>query len=190
MSVVCNLNSGTYSFYLLETAGIPLWYQYIGAIAGAVGGIFLSGAFRRLTDRTSPYWVVMLFVMVQFLMEIGFAFVGPATVPLYVVLVVIGGFVGVGFSMGYNSLFYLKLPQGANKDLYATFWNMVTYVACFVGAAGGTWILSRFEMRGLLSVFGMEMYGSQVLCFVKALFMLITFLYLLKVMPKLSGKEE
>lgn len=189
-SVVVNLNSGTYSFYLLETAKVPLWYQYISAVSGAVGGILLSGVFRKLTDRTSPYWVVGFFVMVFLIMEGFYVMVGPNTVHLYVVLSILYGFVNVGFSMGYNSLFYLKIPKGANKDLYATFWNMITYVGCLVGAAGGTALLSVFEKMGMVHLFGHAFYGSQVLCMVKGCLMGCTLIYLIKVTPGLTGRVK
>ena len=185
-SAVVNLNSGTYSFYLLETAKVPIWYQYISAVAGAIGGILLSGVFRKLTNRTSPYWVVGFFVLVFLVMEFFYVAVGPNTIPLYVVLSVLYGLVNVGFSMGYNSLFYLKLPRECNRDLYATFWNMITYVACLVGSAGGTWLLSRFESMGMVTLFGHDFYGSQVLCMVKASLMACTLIYLIRVTPMLS----
>ena len=184
--IISSLNSGTYSYYLLETAKVPLWYQYISSVAGAVGGILLSGVFRKLTDRTSPYWVVGFFIAVFLGMEFFYVMVGPNTIPLYVVLSVLWGFVNVGFSMGYNSLFYLKIPKGANKDLYATFWNMIAAVASLVGAAGGTALLSVFEKRGMVPVFGHEFYGSQVLCMVKACMLAGMLLYMVKMTPRLS----
>ena len=123
-------------------------------------------------------------------MEIFYVFVGPHSVPLYVFLSILCGPVGIGFSMGFNSLFYLNLPEHGNKDLYGTFWNLATNVAAFVGSALGTWILSILESHGVFHIAGMDFYGSQLLCLVKFSFFICIFIFMMKVTPRLQKKIQ
>ena len=53
-----NMNSSTYSYYLLETVKVPIACMYIGSVSVMLSTLFLSGIFRKFVDRTSPYRVV------------------------------------------------------------------------------------------------------------------------------------
>lgn len=184
------MNISTYSYYMLETVKAPMAFLYISSVTGMLASIFLSGFFRRYMDRTSPYKVVAVFLMAYMVLEAMFIFVSPGRLPLYVLLTAASGVVGVGFAMGYNALFYLHIPEKANRDLYATFWNLAWNLAAFAGSALGTWILAGFEKHGIYHIFGMEFYGSQLLCGVKVLFYIGALYYVVKVAQYLKNKGK
>lgn len=185
-SLAVYMNISTYSYYMLETVKAPMSFLYISSVTGMLASIFLSGAFRRYMDRTSPCKVVAVFLFIYTLLEAAYIFVAPGTLPLYVLLTAASGVVGVGFSMGYNALFYLYIPENANRDLFATFWNLAWNIAAFAGSALGTWILAGFEKHGVYHIFGMDFYGSQLLCGVKVIFYLGALYYVIKVMQYLK----
>lgn len=184
--ITVSMNANTFSYYLLETVRVPIIYIYFGSLASVLGGIFLSGIFRKLTDLISPYWMVAVFAGLYGVFEILYVFVAPGRVDLYVFLVITSGLLGVGFSMGYNSLFYLNLPKDGNKDLFAIFWNMVSNIACFVGAALGTWLLAIFERQGTYRFFGEQVYGSQLICFIKIFMFFGVACFVAKIAPQLN----
>lgn len=186
-NITQGLNASTYSYYLLETVKVPMWFTYIGSVFGMASSVFLSGLFRRLVDRTSPYKTISLFLVVYMVMELFYVFVRPGTAGLYVTLAAFGGLMGVGFSMGYNSLFYRCQPADGNRDLFATCWNLMANVSSLAGAALGTWLLAIFEGWGLFNIFGMGFYGSQMLCMVKIFFYAGMLLYVARVSPRLSA---
>lgn len=180
------LNANTYTYYLLETVKVPILYTYAGAVTSVLGGLVLSGIFRKMADAISPYRMVACFAAVYGLLEIISIFVAPGRVGLYLLGAVLSGMVGVGFSMGYNSLFYLNLPEDGNKDLFAIFWNMVSNVSCFVGAAFGTWVLSLFEKHGTYQIFGSAVYGSQLICCIKMVLFFAVAFFVAKITPELK----
>lgn len=183
--IVTGLNSNTYTYYLLETVRVPIVYVYLNPLFVVLVSLVLSGVFRRLTDLISPYAMVALFAALYGVLEIFNIFVAPGRVGLYLALALPGALVGVAFSMGYNSLFYLNLPQGGNKDLFAIFWNMASNVAVFVGAAIGTWLLSVFENHGIYRIAGMDFYGLQLICVIKVVLFFALAFFVMKLTPML-----
>lgn len=187
--VAVNMNANTYSYYLLETVKAPMAFLYIGSVSSMVCSLCFSGVFRRLMDRISPYRMIAVFLVVNVCTEFLFGMVAPGRVPLYAGLAVVAGLATVGFNMGYNSLFYLHIPENANRDLFATFWNLTVNISAFLGSALGTAILSIFEKHGVYNILGMDFYGSQLLCMVKVVCFAAAFVYLMKVTPVLLKKE-
>ncbi len=185
-----NMNTSTYSYYLLETVKVPIACMYISAVSAMAGSLFLSGIFRRFVDRTSPFKAVSIFTMMFAVLEVMYIFIAPGRLMLYIVLSAIDGIVSVGFSMGYNGIFYLNIPEKANRDLYSTLWNLAGGLAAFVGAASGTWLLAIFEKQGMHNVFGMQMYGSQLLTAVRSLFLCAAGLFAAVITPKLAKRSE
>lgn len=183
---VTSMNANTYTYYLLETVKVPILYTYVGALACVLGGLFLTGAFRKITDLLSPYWIVSVFAAIYGLVEMMFVFVAPGRIGLYVVLAAVSGLISVGFSMGYNSLFYLNLPEDRNMDLFAIFWNMACNIPAFLGAAFGTWLLSIFERHGTYLIFGSAVYGSQLICGIKVILFFATAVFAAKIAPGLK----
>jgi len=188
-TITVNLNSGTHSYYMLETVKLPMVFLYIGSIATMIASLTLSGRFRRFMDRTSAFRVISTFILANAAIEVFYVMVCPGRGALYVVMCVFSGITEVGFIMGYNTLFYQHLPKDSNNDLFATFWNLTVNISAFVGAALGTWILSRFEARGIINIFGMNFYGSQLLCAVKLMCFLMTFAFVRRVTPALDIKN-
>jgi len=184
-NICCGINSNTYNYYMLETVGAPMAVLYVGSVASMLGGLFLTRPFRRIVDRTSPYFMVALFTLLFALLEFPYMFVDEQGVPLYCVLAALSGLLGVGFSMGFNSFFYLHLPEDSNKDLFSTFWNLVSNLALLLGSAGGTWILAAMETHGSYLILGRSFYPSQLLILVKVACFLVTFLFTRRVTPYL-----
>ena len=184
-----NLNGSTHAYFMLETVKLPMIYLYMGSVATMITSLTLSKRYRRFMDRTSAYSVIAFFAMVHAALEVFYIFVGPGRAALYVVLSIFSGIADVGFVMGYNALFYLHIPKDANNDLSATFWNLAGNISAFVGAAAGTWLLSRFEAHGIYDIFGMDFYGSQLLCCVKLVCFIITIAYVRRVTPVLNTEK-
>ena len=187
--VGCNLNAGTWNVYLLDTLGFPMWYPYVGSVVCAVGLIFLSAWVRRFIDKNTEFKSAAMFLSVLMLLEFGCTFVMKRTAPLFFVISIISGLTSVGYNTSYNTLFYLNLPEDANKDLFATFWNLTINVACFVGGAMGTWILSLFEAHGVYRIGGLEFYGSQFLTSIKGLWYGMMIFYVWKNFKTLQPKR-
>ena len=184
-SFLVAINASTFSYYILETVKVPLVLMYVGSITTALTSLFLSGRFRRITDRISPYRTIAIFALLFGVNEAVFSFVAPGRVGLYAVFAITYAVIGVGFLMGYNSLFYLNLPKGSNTDVFATFWHLVANLASLGGSAFGTWLLSMFGNQKL-SPFGLELYGSQLLCGIKSILCVIFFLLVWKLTPYLQ----
>jgi len=187
-----NLNSSTWNVYLLQTLEFPLWYTYVGSLVCAFGCMFLSTVIRKFIDRVSIFKGIMIFLSGLMVLEFLNTYVTGHTVPLFFTISVVSGLVSVGYNMAYNNLFYLNLPDDANKDLFATFWNLTANVAAFVGSALGTFILSRFELAGVFHFFGMDFHGSQFLTSIKALWYAFMIFYVWKnfqiIQPKRYGE--
>ena len=77
------------------------------------------------------------------------------------------------------------LPLGVKIYLYI----LAFVVGAFLGSALGTAILSIFEKHGVYSIFGMDFYGSQLLCMVKVVCFIAAFCYVMKVSPRLMAKN-
>ena len=184
-SFICNLQAGTYDYFLLETVKIPIYFLYISSVVAMGAGLLLTGFFRRIVDRISPYRMVMYSLVIYAILETTYGFIAPGRMYLYAVCAAVGGVLSVGFSMGFNSLFYLKIPEEGNGDIFATFWNLAANVAAFLGAALGTFLLSIFETHGVYGFFGMNFYGSQLLCILKGGCFVLMLIYVLKVTPLL-----
>lgn len=184
-----NLHAGTYDYFLLETVKIPIYFLYISSVVAMAAGLLLTGFFKRIVDRISPYRMVMYGIGVYAVLEAVYAFIAPGRIQLYAVCATISGVLGVGFSMGFNSLFYLKVPEDVNKDIFATFWNLAANVMGFLGAALGTYLLSVFEAHGVYCIGGMEFYSSQLLCMIKSACFVLTLIYVAKVTPRLLGER-
>ena len=185
----CNLNAGTWNVYLLDTLGFPMWYPYVGSVVCAVGLIFLSTLVRRFIDKKTEFRSAAIFLSVLMMLEFGCTFITKKTVPLFFIISVISGLTSVGYNTSYNTLFYLNLPENANKDLFATFWNLTINVACFVGGAAGTWILSRFEAHGVYHILGLDFYGSQFLTSIKGLWYAMMIFYVFRNIRILQPKR-
>lgn len=183
--ITTNLNANTYSYYLLETVKLPMSFIYVGSVSGMLASFLLADRFRKRMDKTSPFAIIALFAGISALLEVFYIFVAPGRAALYVVLIAITGVVNVGFATGYGALFYLHIPPDTNHDLFATFWNLAGNISAFVGAAAGTWLLARFEAHGVFNIFGMDFYGSQLLCAVKLVFYAATIVYVRRVTPLL-----
>ena len=119
-------------------------------------------------------------------MEIFYVFVAPGRIPIYIVLVALLGLISVAFDMGFNQLFYLHLPENKNRDLFATFWNLLYFLSGFVGSVLGAALLAKFEAHGVYTFFGMDFYGSQLLCVLKIFIYAAIFIYIKKVAPILK----
>lgn len=184
--ITTSLNGNTYTYYLLETVGVPIWLTYTGSLVSMVCVLTLSGRMRRYTDRTSPFRMLTVCILAYTLREAVHIFVAPGLTWLYVILSVVDGTANVAFSMGYNGLFYLHLPESGNKDVFSTFWNIAGNVSVFLGSAFGTWLLSLFEAHGVYCIMGMTFYGSQLLCVIKLLMFIGTLLYVRCVTPRLQ----
>lgn len=185
-----SLNGSTFTYYIIETVRAPMWLPYLGSLSSMVASILFTEKLRRYMDRTSPFRIMAVFLLMYTTMEVFYVFVHPNTVPLYCVLVALSGVAGVGFGLGFNNLFYMHLPEGSNKDLYATCWHMVGNIAALAGTVAGTWILSVFEAHGVINIGGWTFYGSQLICFIKIFCFGGVFLYVHKMTPRLQIREE
>ena len=189
-SIVGGINANTYTYYLLETVNAPMYLLYLGSFASMMAGLLLTRRFRRLVDNTSPYNMIFLFLILFALTEFPYIFIGENGLWLYCILVFASNIVGVGFSMGYGSLFYLHLPENSNKDLFSTFWNLSLNLSTLLGSVLGTWLLAIMEAHGTYLIFGNNVYPSQLLILVKVFLFLIAAMYVRRVTPYLmrAGK--
>jgi len=162
------INASTFSYYILETVKVPLVLMYLGNITTALTSLLLSGRFRRIADRISPYRTMAVFALLFAVNEGLYAMVAPGRTVLYVFCVITAAVISVGFVMGYNSLLYLNLPKGSNTDVFVTFWNLIGNLASLGGSAFGTWLLATLGSRTPV-FFGLELYSSQILCMIKSL---------------------
>lgn len=184
-SFLVAINASTFSYYILQTVKVPLVLMYVGSITTALTSLFLSGKFRRITDRISPYRTIAVFALLFGINEAVFSFVAPGRAGLYVVFAISYAIIGVGFLMGYNSLLYLNLPKDCNTDVFATFWHLVANLASLGGSAFGTWVLSKFADQ-TLPLLGLDIYGSQLLCGIKSILCVGFFFLVWKLTPYLQ----
>jgi len=187
--IVSTINGGTYGYYLLETVKVPILFTYTGAVVSMIAGVFLSNVFRRFMDLTSPFTVLKLSIGLFTVLEFFNMLVGPGDVGMYIALTIVSSFVGVLFSMGYSTLFYLHLPEKVNKDVLSTFWNLIANVSGVVGAGVGTWLLAQFETHGVYEFLSREWYGSQILCGIKGIVFAGMLAYVVKVTPILKRTD-
>lgn len=184
-----SLHAGTYDYFLLETVKIPIYFLYISSVVAMTAGLLLTGFFRRIVDRISPYRMVLYGVCLYALLEVTYGFITPGRIQLYVLCAAINGVLTVAFSMGYNSLFYLRIPEDCNKDTFSAFWHLAANVAGFIGAALGTYLLSTFERHGVYRLFGMDFYSSQLLCFIKGGCLALMLIYVARITPRLMEQQ-
>ena len=161
------LNGSTFTYYIVETVKAPLWCTYLGSVSGMLFSMLFLQKLRKVMDRTSPFYIMTLFMIVFTCAEVLYVFVHPNTMPLFCALVTVSGVASVGFNLGFGCLFYQHLPEGSNKDTFAVCWDLSRNMAALVGSVVGTWILAQFEARGVLRLGDWTFYGSQMICFIK-----------------------
>lgn len=180
-NVICNLNSSTWSYYILNTVGMSYTYTYIGSVVCALGSVFLLHWWRSLINRRSWFRMLFLTVLVTGLLEFPISFTTKRTLWVYVVVSVLQGFNSVGTNLVFANLFYVNLPKD-DTDVYISFWNFTMNISVLVGSVLGTWFLSALE-NGAWTLLGLPFYGSQFLVWIKCASYLVLCWYIRRATP-------
>ncbi len=182
---ICNMNAGTWTYYVLNTVGMSYMLTYTCTIALAVGGIFLTSPWRRIINRYGWQKMLVVNVLLSGVVEVMCCLFGPESLWLYVVGQIITGINLIGAQINFATVPYANLPK-KDPDIYLTFYSFIVNLGVFAGSALGTWLLARLEQVGT----GIGMYGSQLLVLVKAAGYLAMGIYLWRVMPVICAKQK
>jgi len=161
-------NASTWSYYILNTVGIKYLLTYTGSIVTAIANPLTVGWWRHKMHQYGTLRVLMCNVMVSSLMELLIGFTAPGEYWMYVFIPVsvIQGLNTVGAQLVFGNLFYLCLPD-KDTDIYSTFWSFSGNVVVLVGQLLGTGFIAWSEKQGTVPFLGMNMYGSQLLVWIK-----------------------
>jgi len=188
-NLFCNFNASTWTYYVLNTVGISYSLTYTCTVVTAVCCLFMLGFWRNLIKRITWFRVLVLCVLGTAAQEFMFGFTTSKTIWLYVLVSIYAGFILVGSQLVFNNLFYLNLPK-SDTDTYITFWNFITYISALLGQIIGTAFIGLVEKNGTVPVLGMEMYGSQLLVWLKCICLLGLCVYIVKITPHIQPDAD
>jgi len=163
---IAQCNANTWSYYVLNTVGIRYLFTYTSTIVAAIGSLTMAGWWRRQVAQYGSLRVFVGNIITSGLMELLIGFTTPKTVWLFVLVSIIQGLNLVGAQISVNKLFYICMPS-RDTDIYNTFWSFTVNVFIFAGQLLGTAFIAWSEKHGTFSVLGMELYGSQLLVWIK-----------------------
>ncbi len=181
-----NINSATWNYYLIDTAGFSFLVISTQTIAYCLSAFLVMKYWRRAINRFS--WTpVMIFTFIfTALVEFGDAFTTKYTPNVFIIVSIVQGFNCVGLSLSYSNLFYLCLPE-KDQDQYIVFWNVAANVGALLGLAFGTWyfvFMSKFET----TIFGLPFSASQYLTTTKGVIFGLITLYLGLIYKKIDPR--
>ena len=179
---VGNVNASTWNYYILNTVGIRYILTYTCSFATMICSLLMLNWWRGLIRRIGWFKVLVLTVFVTGILEFCIGFTTPKTIWLYVLVTIAQGVNMVGAQLVFANMFYLNLPD-TDTDHFTTFWNLIVNVSILLGQMGGTAFLALIERKGTVPVFGMQMYGSQLLVWIKCIGYLCLCVYIVKVTP-------
>lgn len=184
--IVCNLNSGTWVYFTLNTVGVSYVLTYTNQVACALGNVFLLRWWRGLINRYSWFRMLFLGVAVKAVLEFSLGFVSRGTIWVYILVFLLEGVNLVGTNLIFANLFYLNLPK-ENTDVCAAFWNLALNFSVLIGSMLGTWFISLMgSAQPLWYLFGsLPFYSSQLLVWIKAGLLLLLCGYIRRVTPEI-----
>lgn len=188
-TIVCNLNSTTWNYFVLNTLGFKYIYTYISTVAAGIGCIFTLHLWRKAIDRFSWYRMFALTILLTGLYEFVYGFVTAKTLGVYIIISIISGFGAVGTNLVFANLLYMNLPA-ENRDIYTTYWNFLSNISILAGAMLGTAFVSWCEKNGPWELFGLIFYGSQFLVWIKFTGLIGVFFAAVRLIPHIKPDKE
>ncbi len=163
---ISQCNVGTWPYYLLNTVKIRYVLTYVCSITAAITSLTITSWWRRLIHKYGNLRVLMCNILTTAVLELFIGFTAPKTVWLFVVVSIFQGINLVGAQIGFDSIYYLCLPD-KDTDIYYTFWTFFVNVMILLGQLLATAFIAYTEKIGTVSGFGMQLYGSQLLAWIK-----------------------
>ena len=183
---ICNTNASTWTYYLLDTVGIPYTMTYISSVVPAIGSLLLLPVCRRIYNRVGWHKLIFINILTVLALDSTAVFITAKPLWLYVLYSILGGLNLVCLQLVTSNTFYLNLPR-QDADHYFTFNGVVGSVAALLGGIYGTWFLSLLERPDggcLFEFIGLEFYPSQLLAASKLLMLAAMALYIRWITPR------
>ena len=185
-SMICCVNSATWTYYLLDTVKLPYVMTYISNIVTAVGCIFLLPLCRRIYNRYGGHKVMLVNVATVLVLDCSAVFVTSKTIWIFAVYSVLSGLNLVCMQLSTSNTFYLNIAR-KDVDNYVIFNSVMSNIACLLGSIFGTWFLSVTERPDggrLFELMGLDFYPSQLLAATKLVMLAALVLYILWMTPR------
>jgi MFS family permease len=186
---ISGLNINTWNYYMLNTVKIGYTYIFTGTFVSAVCSIFLLRMWRNLIDRYSWFKMLFVTVFVAGFLELPIGFSTNSTKWVYIMVSIAQGFNSVGLNLVFANLFYINLLKSSTDNL-TVFWNFSANISVLIGSVLGTWFLSLTEPIGPWSLFGLPIYGSQFLVWIKFISIMGLCLYIKLITPHIQPDTE
>ena len=145
---ISNLNSGLWSYFLLNTVGFP--YSTIN-FASATYPLFLllfTPMWRRVLGHYSWIRTFGFCVVAWVPTELMMFFLSPVTKWIYLPAILFQHLVAVGLNLSYANIFYMNLPR-ENATTHTCFQSVFCNVFAFLGLMTGTLWCNAFGSRVL-----------------------------------------
>ncbi len=182
---ICYTNSATWTYYLLDTVGMPYTMTYISSIVTAAGCLLLLPLCRRIYHSFGWHKVMFVNVLTVLILDSSAVFITSKTLWLYVLYSILGGLNLICMQLTTSNTFYLNLPK-TDTDHYIIFNSVVSNVAALLGSMFGTWFLSMLERPDggrLFEFIGLDFYPSQLLAASKLVMLAGLVLYVKWITP-------
>lgn len=188
--IISNLNSSTWSYFILNTVGVSYVLTYVNSVACALGSIFLLRWWRGLISRYSWFKILVLSILLKAAFEFLYGFTSKDTMGIYLCAALLEGFDLVGTTLLFSNMFYVNLPR-ENTDVCFTFWKLIVNFSTLFGAMAGTWFISAAGSDAPLgTVFGLPLYSSQILVWIMAALLVLLALHIRRVTPEIIPDGE
>lgn len=195
---VANVNSGSWSYYVMNTLGYKLIYMYVINVAYSFSYIFMLSKWRRAVNKHNYFKVYLFAMLVTAALEIPMGLTRSGTVWLYLATSVLQGINLVGVSYINSNLFYINLPEG-KTDTCIVFWNLGTNIFALLGSLAGTAFIAFTEKTGpyrlnfdflFLHVRDYTMYGSQLLVYIKGTLFVLMSIFIVIAMRRMKNEAK
>ena len=181
-----NTVMNTWTYYLMNTVKIPYLWTYIGSVVTVVGTILMQRWWRHQIDRHSWNKMLLVVIFISGLLQFPCFFISAQTKWLFVLICVLQGLNNVGVNLVFANLFYVNLPEGTTDEAII-FYNFSCNIGVLLSGIFGTWFLSR--VTGSFTLFGLPIYGPQILVMIQGALLMLLSLYVKLVTPIITPKK-
>ena len=178
-----NTAMNTWTYYLMNTVKIPYLWTYIGSVVTVVGTLLTQHWWRRQIDKHTWNKMLLVVIFISGLLQFPCFFISAQTKWLFVLICALQGLNNVGVNLVFANLFYVNLPKGTTDEAII-FYNFSCNIGVLLSGIFGTWFLSR--VTGSFTVFGLPVYGPQILTAIQGTMLMLLSLYVKLVTPLIT----
>lgn len=143
-NLIANIPGSYYTVYLLRDLGSSYSFITLVSLINVPVLLFLTPAFSRVLRRLSWLRTLNISLFLYLLHYFVLALVGPSTMFLYPVGMIVAYVMALGINMSFAGIPYINMPP-KNQTVYIGFYSTMANLAAMAGAAIGRWFIAGTE---------------------------------------------